>query len=62
MNAFEFPFALFAFLGFVAMVPVWIWFTDTYTQGLPPEPTFLAQFVLPVTVALYLSSWLQTGG
>lgn len=61
MNAYTFPFALFAFFGFVAIVPAWMFFLNGYPPAseLPLETRFLATMVLPATVSLYLASWLQ---
>lgn len=59
MNPLEVPLALFAFFGFVAVVPVWMWFVSNYSSSLPPEATFLAQLTLPATVMLFLASWFQ---
>jgi hypothetical protein len=61
VNPYRFPLALFAFLGFVAVIPAWSWFMSTYTADLPTETTFLAGLVLPATLALFLASWLQGG-
>lgn len=59
MNVFKFPFALFAFLGFVAVVPGWMYFVSAYSPGLTMEGQLLAGLVLPATAALFLASWLQ---
>lgn len=63
MNVFELPFALLAFLGFVALVPAWMWFLATYppAQNLSIESQFLANLVLPATLVLFISSWLEGG-
>jgi len=63
VNAFELPFALIAFLGFVAIVPAWMWFLSTYppAQSLSMESRLLANLVLPATVMLMLASWLEGG-
>lgn len=59
VNILEVPLALFAFIGFVIVVPGWMWFVSNYTGQLPPETTFLAQLSLPATVMLFLASWFQ---
>lgn len=59
LNSLELPLALFAFFGFVGVVPVWMWYISNYSDGLPTEVQFLAQLVLPATVALFLGSWIQ---
>ena len=61
MNALNLPFALFAFFGFVAVVPPWMYFVGEYGDGLPAEARFLAQLVLPATVALFIVSWINPG-
>jgi hypothetical protein len=63
MNPFDFPFALIAFFGLVAVVPVWMFFVFRYppAQALPMEARFLATLTLPAVVALFAASWLQTG-
>jgi hypothetical protein len=63
VNVFELPFALIAFLGFVALVPAWMWFLATFppAQNLSAESRLLANFVLPATVMLTLASWLEGG-
>lgn len=63
MNAFELPFALLAFLGFVAVVPAWMWFISHYpsVNNLSIESQFLVNLVLPASAALLLVSWLEGG-
>lgn len=62
MNPEEFPLALFAFLGFVAAVPVWMFFFQAHATGLPTEVQFLAGLVLPASVGFFLASWVSPGG
>lgn len=59
MNPFKFPFAMFAFLGFVMVVPAWMWFLQSYPTQLSTEGEFLAAMMLPALVALWIVSWLQ---
>lgn len=61
MNAFQLPFAIMAFLGFVLVVPAWGWFVGSHTAPLSMEASFLATLILPATVAITVASWLQTG-
>jgi uncharacterized membrane protein len=63
MNPYEFPLALLAFLSFVAVVPVWVWFVQSYPtiSEMSMPVRFLVQLSLPATVGLYLVSWLQPG-
>jgi len=63
MNVFRWPFALIAFLGFVAVVPVWMWFVSSHPHmdQVTTETSFLIQLVLPATVALFLAGWLGGG-
>ncbi|QLD84613.1 hypothetical protein HWV23_02435 [Natronomonas halophila] len=63
MNPFDFPFALLGFFGLVAVMPAWMFFITSYApmENLPTEAQFLAQLVLPATVALFVVSWLQGG-
>jgi hypothetical protein len=62
MNVLEVPFALFAFCGIVAVVPVWMYYVETYASGLQPEARFLAQFAMPAILLLFIASWFQPGG
>lgn len=55
-------YALITFLGFVAIVPAWVWWVNNNVAALSLEATFLATFVLPATILLYLASWLQRSG
>lgn len=63
MNPFDLPFALMGFIGFVMLMPAWIWFTTQHPSidALQIEARFLVQFVLPGTLLLFLASWLQGG-
>ena len=63
MNPFELPQALLALLGFVAVVPVWVWFVSSYPamNQLSTPSTFLIGLALPATAGLYLVGWLQPG-
>jgi len=63
MDVFELPFALLTFLGFVMVLPAWIWFLDSYppSQQLSLPATFLAGVVLPATILLSIASWLEGG-
>lgn len=62
MNVMRLPFALIAFLTFVALIPAWMYFLGEYATQLPPEAQFLAEFVLPATLLLTLASWVQPRG
>lgn len=55
-------FAIVAFLGFVAIWPVWSYFSGAYTGAMPDYLRFLVGLVPPATVALFLASWAQPGG
>lgn len=61
MNALEFPFALFAFFAFVALVPPIYWFLGEYAPRLPAESQFLATLVMPMVVLLFISGWVEPG-
>lgn len=50
---------LIGFLGFVAFLPTWIYWVDNYTAGLGYESTFLASFILPATLILFIAGWLE---
>lgn len=52
-------YALLAFLGFVAVVPAWIFWVESSTAALSYEATFLATLVLPATVLLYITGWVN---
>jgi hypothetical protein len=62
MNPVKLPFALFAFLGLVAVVPFWLAVSEAFTAGMTTTNAFLAQLVLPATVMLFLASWIQPRG
>jgi len=63
MDVFEFPFAIMAFLGFVLVIPPWMWFISSYpsvsTLSLPSQ--FLINMLLPALVLLGLASWIEGG-
>lgn len=59
MNPWKVPFALFAFLGIVAVLPGWFHFVNTYGSELQMEARFLAQFTLPALALLFLGSWFR---
>jgi hypothetical protein len=61
MDVFEVPFALLAFLAFVWVVPVWVWFTGSHSgwSALSMESQFLAGLMLPATASLAIASWLS---
>lgn len=61
MNIDAFPFALLMFLGFVAVVPAWMHFTNVRANGLPLEVQFLLGLSLPAVAAIALASWVQGG-
>lgn len=58
MRSHQLPVALLAFLGLVAIVPAWVYFTNDYVT-LRPEGTILASLVLPSTILLFLTSWIK---
>jgi len=62
MSPYSFPLALFAFFGFVAIIPVWMWFLNDRLPGLPLEFQFIAGLVLPAMLLVFLGSWMQPGG
>lgn len=64
MSPYRFPFAIFGFFTFVAVVPAWLWFLRSHPSeaNLPIEVQFLASMVLPATLLLFIGSWLQPGG
>lgn len=59
MNPYKFPFALIAFLGFVLVLPPWMWFIESYPTKLSTEGRFMAELILPALVLLFLASWVQ---
>ncbi|MGZ0745726.1 hypothetical protein [Haloparvum sp. AD34] len=61
MNVYQFPLSLYAFLAIVAVVPAWMFFLSEYGQDLPTEAWFMASLVLPATVLLFITSWVQPG-
>jgi hypothetical protein len=62
MDIFRLPFAFLAFLGFVMVLPAWMYFTGGSVGSLSTEASFIAAMILPATAGLYLASWLQPGG
>lgn len=56
------PLAFFALIGFVALIPAWMWFLQDRSAALPLEAQFLAGIALPALAILFLASWLQPGG
>lgn len=63
MNAYQIGFALVAFLGLVATIPVFMHFTaPSQTAGLPVEVRFLAGMMPPAFALLLLVSWIDPGG
>lgn len=59
MNPTKFPFALLGFLGFVAIMPAWVYFTNQYVAGLPDYEAFILQLMMPAFVLLFVVSWIQ---
>lgn len=57
MDVFRLPFALIAFLGFVMVLPAWMYFTSGSVGSMSAESEFIAAMVLPATAALYIASW-----
>lgn len=62
MKWFEFPFALLGVLLIAALTPPWIWFVNEYTGNLGTAAQFIAQFILPAMLLLFLASWVDPGG
>jgi len=58
MNPQKLPFALLAFIGLVAVVPVWLHFAGSYTPSMPPATTWIARFSLPATAMLFVAGWM----
>lgn len=58
MNPYRLPIAIFGFVGLVALMPAWMWFSAEYTASLPTQTAFLAQLVLPAVILLFIGSWL----
>lgn len=52
------PVAILSFIGLVAIVPAWMWFTAEYTGDLPTETAWLVRFSLPAVSLLFVGSWL----
>lgn len=61
MNALEFPFALFAFISLVALIPGIYYFVGEYAPKLPPEAQFMATFAMPAIVMLFVAGWVEPG-
>lgn len=62
MKWFEFPFALFTIIAIAAVVPPWLYFIQEYGPELSQQAEFLAIFVFPAMLLLFLGSWLEPGG
>lgn len=58
MDSRKLPIAFVVFLAFVAVVPVWTYFTGEYSN-LRPEDSWLASLVLPAAVFLFITSWVK---
>lgn len=52
------PLAIVAFIGFVAIVPVWMHFVSVFTADMPTESAWIARFSLPAVALLFAGSWL----
>lgn len=63
MHPFRFGYALFALLAFVAVVPVWTYWSLEAPQlsGLPTEMRFLITLTLPAVLLLFLGGWASPG-
>lgn len=59
MNPYTLPLALLTFAGWVAVTPIWLYFLGTYGPSLEPAEQWLAAFMLPAILGLFLASWLQ---
>lgn len=61
MNPYKMPFALVGFLGFVMVVPPWMWFLDNYpaVSQLSTTERFLANLILPALLLLFIAGWVQ---
>lgn len=64
MNPYEIPFALFAFVAFVAVAPVVMYFVYQHpaASALSTEAHFMAMLAFPAMAGLWLASWFQPGG
>lgn len=58
MRADRVPFAIVAFLGFIALLPVWVWFMNE-SFVLPNKDSFLATLILPAALLLFITSWIK---
>ena len=58
MNVVNLPAAILAFIGVVAILPVWMHFLGAYTPGMPPAATWIARFSLPAMALLFVGSWM----
>ena len=63
MNPVRFWFGIFALFGLAIVAPAWMWWTGPSgpIAGLPTHITFLVSLMLPLTILLTLSSWVQPG-
>jgi len=63
MDVFELPFGLMTFLGFVLVMPPWMWLLSQYppTSQLSLSGQFLANLILPCIAALTIASWAEGG-
>jgi len=63
MNVYQVGFALVAFFGLVATMPIFMQFTSNEWVGsLPLEVQFLASMMPPAFALLLLASWADPGG
>ena len=63
MDLFDVPFAILAFLGLVAVAPIWFWFVGNYpsVSQMSAESQFLVNIMFPALVLLFLASWMEGG-
>jgi Sec-independent protein secretion pathway component TatC len=61
VKPFDVPMMLFVFLGFVAVIPGWVYFTMSHphVSDLQLEARFLVQLALPASLLLFLAGWLE---
>jgi Sec-independent protein secretion pathway component TatC len=62
MNAMKLPFGIFAFLGFVVVIPFWLTAINEFTAGMTTTNAWLARLSLPAALMLFLASWMQPRG
>lgn len=61
MNPLRFWLAIFAVLGWVLVIPAWVWVVTTGLTGVPTVVEWLVAIMLPMSLLATLASWVSGG-